>query len=469
MSRVGKIGYISLFLFVMSIVFLGCEIATQSEPINNVEKSEKTVMDYKTGDTLAYNGKEYLVVRNTFLQDETQDSKSREVVSELDELTEYINKYLIKKWGEKDLRQKFLGDKGVNCDYIELFYKKSDKKIYNSDHVELVDQYIYLDKDFKPIADIEQIWVNYDFCKFFYSMTDNVESAEKFKTLNNDSIREYDFTGLELDVSSPKKQYKMSFDYFENANEAGTEKYGKVDYENPTGTGETFNYHKISNGTRPALRIEEDLISHKISYALLNHGQSAFSRLEVLDSKVVLNVMGDGKIGGSTDRNDCNNRLHLKYDQNNPLVVDIRRETERIKISNNNKSELPFSGEVKIQYYETKDGEWIEDTEKKQIVGVEELNSVQDFIQVSSEKISAKEIDGVSEDIAIPASITYHMHFDKDINGEYPAFDNYSKITCYPVLDGTENRIMYKVTQKSIEDYVNAWNNDFERIYAELN
>nr|MBP3281575.1 hypothetical protein [Treponema sp.] len=81
-------------------------------------------------------------------------------------------------------------------------------------------------------------------------------------------------------------------------------------------------------------------------------------------------------------------------------------------------------------------------------------------MSVSSEKV---EIDADGETLTVPASVTYYAHFEKDSDGNYPTLDKYAKITCYPVYtkyspeSGSEiSRVVYKVTEKSIEDYLSA-------------
>ena len=67
----------------------------------------------------------------------------------------------------------------------------------------------------------------------------------------------------------------------------------------------------------------------------------------------------------------------------------------------------------------------------------------------------------------VPASMTYHAHYAKNKDGTYPTKDKYTKVTCYPVYDEANSRIIYKVTEKSIEDYINAYKADFETLTAE--
>lgn len=92
-------------------------------------------------------------------------------------------------------------------------------------------------------------------------------------------------------------------------------------------------------------------------------------------------------------------------------------------------------------------------------------------MSVSSEKV---EIDADGETLTVPASVTYYAHFEKDADGNYPTLDKYAKITCYPVYttyspeSGSEiSRVVYKVTEKSIEDYLSALKADFSTLSKE--
>ena len=63
--------------------------------------------------------------------------------------------------------------------------------------------------------------------------------------------------------------------------------------------------------------------------------------------------------------------------------------------------------------------------------------------------------------------MTYRAHFAKNEDGSYRVLDKYTTVTCYPVYDEEKSRIIYKVTDKTIEDYIAAYLADFSTLKAE--
>lgn len=430
----------------------------------------------KVGSTVTYAGSEYLVTKNSFYDETAPRAVSRTVLepSKTDEdiaaNQEYIKKYLT-----KEFRGSLLTEETGITDYIEIFSKVQKKETSAKGIGSLEDIYLILDKEGNKIAEVKQKLQSDVFSKFFFRLTTTDEQTEKFNTFTEDELREYDphtimITTFPSDVSS-KIKLEIRYNYYEDAADSESEHSKQINLDSLYFRIEYLNWmENAKESLKSASRIQVNTTG-KIAYTLSDAlSGSAFFSLDTYSDYFELTAKGDGNVNGSTNTSDYKNMLTVKYFESQPIYAQCtlgEKKTSRTTIyskSNSGTYTSDFSGSVTImeQTSADKGSTW---TKESQIEAeVSKIKENCDCMSVSSETTT---VTVGNEEITVPASMTYQAHFAKNEDGSYPVLDKYTTVTCYPVYDGEQSRIIYKVTDKTIEDYIAAYLADFSTLTAE--
>ncbi|MBE6350540.1 MAG: hypothetical protein E7062_07355 [Spirochaetaceae bacterium] len=393
---------------------------TQNQLVIDSPKEIHPYENYTKDARVTYEGNEYVVICNTFLGDALSEDGIK-------------NKY----------RKEFLNI----SEYIELYRE------FTHENGTLISETIYLNQDLLKLGRSNGIW-------------DEVAYKKRFK---DEISRESDFNRLNVykfEKGLLQGRLDSDFNYFKDATKKRNKSYKKVDYNDILRTREYFDYYEIDAEARP-LWVKETKATGEVVYSLLDKNSSQFTslvlqdNLEIYDEKDIqfsLKTFGAGNLTDLLDESYFSNSITVKYYAETPLFVSENRKMERTRIST---KESNYAGEVlfeKSLRVDDKGESW--DEQNLETVTLSTLNTLTDSILPAEEMIEINEIH-------VPAFLTYQVHFEKNEDGAYGLFDKYTKITCYPEWDATVNRIVYKVTQKSLDDFVSAYKNDFETLYGE--
>ncbi|HAC31346.1 MAG TPA: hypothetical protein DCF70_01810 [Treponema sp.] len=480
MKQINKLVLTSLAFLAVSLVgatFVSCSNDDDSAASNTSPISEETTMgSLKVGSTVTYAGSEYLVTKNSFYDETAPRAISRTVLepSKTDEdiaaNQEYIKKYLT-----KEFRGSLLTEETGITDYIEIFSKVQKKETSAKGLGSLEDIYLILDEEGNKIAEVKQKWQSDAFSKFFFGLTTTDEQTEKFNTFTEDELREYDphtimITTFPSDVSS-KIQVEICYNYYEDAADSESEHSKQINLDSLYFRTEYLNWmENVKESLKSASRKQVNT-DGKIAYTLTDAlSGSAFFSLDTYSDHFVLTAKGDGNVNGSTNTSDYKNMLKVKYFGSQPIYAQCtlgETKTSRTTIystKNSGTYTSDFSGSVTIIEQTSADEGSTWTTESQIEVEVSKIEENCDCMSVSSETTT---VTVGNEEITIPASMTYRAHFAKNEDGSYPVLDKYTTVTCYPVYDEEKSRIIYKVTDKTIEDYIAAYLADFSTLKAE--
>ena len=438
---------------------------TKETPTTEVLPTDVSAL--KVGAKVSYGGAKYLVTKNTLPTVsanravlENIESSSREAISEENESAEeiaknveYINRYLTNDFRAKLLKQEF-----DLTEYIELFPVGTRKETGNNGLASLNDNYLLLNAEGKKIAKFRQKWQSNSFSNFYFGVRGETEETEKFNSLTEEELREYDPLYVDL-YYYPKdlkdwKQIEFRYNYYVDSTDSSSEHYKKVNYESLNSRKDYFDFTYNSAGKERAVYRVDVMQNGAKQYWLLEAVASGgYTALMTSDYGFTLILNGEGKVGGTTKTSVYSNNLRSQYFSYTPIDVSSKEGDVKSICSVPNEGgtyTTDFSGEVEI----TKS----DNTKVK--VPVSEIGNNCDIMSVSTEKTTVNATE-------VPASMTYHAHYAKNKDGTYPTKDKYTKVTCYPVYDEANSRIIYKVTEKSIEDYINAYKADFATLTAE--
>lgn len=476
MKIVKKVLLLAAFL---GAALISCKNTDDDEPALPVGSQ---IAALKVGSTVTYDGAKYLVTKNTFSAAsanrailELDESSSRGVISagndsaeEIAKNVEYIRRYLT-----NDFRANLLKSELGLTEYIELFPVGNKKEKSTKGYASLSDFYTFLNSSGNKIAKIQQKWQSNKFSKFYFGIDGTDEQTAKFNSLSEDEIREYEPAYIDIytypsDLKN-KKQIEIRYNYFSDSNNPSSKNYKKVNFESIDTRKDWFCFSINSQGKEKSVYRTDVGVSEsgkEIAYTLGDaiSGSGGIS-LVVRDSEFKLRVSGDGKINGSTSEGDYKLEVLSKYFETEPIRVNStlgENKTEKVEIRSIQNFPTDFNGNVKIKKNTSTDGgkNWIYVDGSEKTVAVSEIGENCDFMSVSTEKTT---VNGTE----VPASMTYHAHYAKNADGSYPSLDKYAKVTCYPVYDEAKARIIYKVTEKSINDYINAYKADFATLTAE--
>lgn len=451
-----KINYLNNILIVVCtfFIFLSC---TQDPEIKEVV-SVPVVKDYPKGNIINYNNKAYLITRNIYDENNQVDVNKDLEDKSVAENREYIEKYLTLKWNDVDFRQSLI-EKSFNItEYIELFDRTSVKNNNSSDSGKaLVDKYIYVDKNLKKIAEICVTWDAETFCKFYFDLTTQEECYQKFDTLSEEELREYNPISFELRLYEEENievsRLEHTYDYYEDSKNSESENYKKVNYGSLLNSAEYCDYFVIDGFYYPSWRTEKSS-NGEIHYQLLDKDSNKFCEIMLRPKEQFEN--DDVRFGLIVFPVNTHRSLYQMYYCKNPLDVRhfsvIDNEVQSIEI---------LSQEDDIDY--SKDMSFTLECGSKheqETTKLVDIHTITDLMKASPEQTT---VNGYT----VPDSITYYSHFLKDENGEYPILDKYATATLYPEWDDTVNRIVYKVTEKTIKDFINNYKADFMSLYSE--
>lgn len=411
-------------------------LKTTSTTSTNSASQSVDFSSLPVGSEILWQKKNYLVTKNSFYSESnanrsafraadtdemTVESKTE---AEIEENVRYINKYLT-----KEFRAKLLEEELGITDCVELF-SRSYSSLGSSDGIAFLrDEYNIFDQKGNKVAKVVQSWNSGIFIyKFFPFENDSDEDAcaQEFMKLKEDTIREYDPHNIDLHRYEDNKtnkhvefQYHYYKDIIDNLSE-DDERYKQIDIEHIATRKDYLNFTpKVTSGKiSPTHRKETYYDSGDINYCLLDNS-SRFATACVSEEYVEMRLYGDGKVNGSTNTSDYCPAIFIEL----------------------------ATGEIGRT-----DREAMEDE------SIYEVTPSDETITIDEEITTIDDTQTINITVA-PVSITYCMHFQK-VNGNYPAFDKYAKVTLY--FNETERK--YEATQKSIDDFLNAYIKDFPNL-----
>lgn len=474
---------------VVALNFMSCSGGTNysgggsgSSGEESTATAQADVTTLSPGTTVEYNGEQYFVVKNSFYKDTstasadllsldvTGETNGIKVVAETDEQLkkniEYIKKYL-----DKDFQAKLIKEKLEITEYLELFKKSTKKEESAKGYASLEDIYYLLDSAGKKIGEVNQKWQSTGvFSRFLGGASGTEAMATAFNSLTEDEIREYDPFVIVVQTKNSDKnlKYELQYNYYDV--EKGDANYGKINTNDLHNEIQSFGFMENAAGKKVySYRIQKNANVGNTRYGLIDpFSGSSGLRLEIIDGtaqtipKFYLDVSGEGKINGSNKTSIYQKQVESFYFTDTPTRVLVTlgdSKTSQISV----KGDSSYSGTLRITNRTSTDGgnTWTDgDTSE---VDFDDIGNNCDFMSVSSETMTVS-ADG--SDVVVPASITYYAHYPKNADGTYPPMDKYAQITCYPVYatyNGT-SRIVYKVTEKSIADFLKRYQDDFSKL-----
>ncbi len=480
--------FLSILLVVTMLIF-SCKNTDDETSSNNSGNTDVSLGSLKVGSTVTYKGEKYLVTKNTLkssnvntnlisrnvLRNVASDSDLTvdiESENEISKDTEYVKKYLDKEFRANILKQ----ETGIT-EYIELLPKIVKKETSHSGYASLEDDYTILNEKGKRIAIIRQRWLSIDFIPEYFGISGTDATTAKFNTLTEDELREYDPSYITLYKFSEnnKKNWMLEirYDYYPDSADTESPNYKKINFSSENLRTEYYDLMTTAYGKENfAWRIETR--PNKKIYKLSDpKSASSFSDLSIYEDSISLRTRGDGIVGGSTNSSDYETHIRIDYSKEQCFYVDSylgEITSQRTSLYSNKKNGIftySDSDFVHLRERISDDGTNFTITNgngQGEDIQFSEIAEKCDFVSFANEKIS---IEANGTNIEVPASMTIHAHYAKNTDGSYPVLDKYGAVTCYPAYDSTKERIIYKLTDKSIEDFINVYKNDFSTLKEE--
>lgn len=466
-----------LFLIITALFFISsCQ---EQESQNTDEKNSQLDLSIiETGKSIKYQETEYLITKNTFTDTstKTEPSLSRAVtVSEFElvqETTEQIekNKSYIDTYLNKEFQEQLIKDELKIDEYIEIFEKNRKSNKTTGGQAELQDIYLLLDKTGKKLAKFSLRWNSDMLYTYLNKSLTQEEKREAFLNLGEDNIRTYDPSVITMEnfPDDIKQKFTLSirYNYYSDAFTCDPDDshYRKLNLDDYYYRNKTCNYINTANGVK-GLYKENIYSDGKIKYTLLDPVSNS-NIIELQSDKTFckLDVFGIGNVNGSTSKTDWYNRVTLNYNSTEPVnaKLDIgeststHRENSTIKSVKYGESySNDFTDSLRLIYKYTDDGgsSWT-NTKNQTIDNISSLPEYTDYLSFADTKTDINEI-------SVPSYIKINTHYQKQEDSSYPVFDKYASVICYPVFDDELNRITYKLTEKSIKDFISVYRDDF--------
>lgn len=465
MKKMVSLGAVLFATLALTVSFVACSDDDEEE----VVKTEIAVSAMKPGMTVTYDGGEYLVTNNPFYD----ESASRAILAAeqsdavIAKNLEYISTYLDSKH-----RAKFLKEKAEMADteeYLEIFLKTQRKETDKKGIASLRDRYVCLDEDGNKIAEIQQKWDSSSGSTLFQAIKGQDtwqgltqdERTAIFNDYKEDALRLYD--PYRIEVLIPAKNgalpvdYEYAYQYDENIE--------IIDDVDQLYHDQVNLYMEVASGVYKSYLTDKYRPfdgSHHYTLKDPVNPTSAINIQQAKDNKkFFLSAIGDGTIGGSTEAKVHWNSINDNNSNDYSFVVRQRfgeNKTAICRVKGVYEENGVFPASFTIQT--STDGKTWADKEKN--IALKDLSSKCDFIEFAEE---TTEVDAGGTNVTVPASITYRAHFAQKADGSYPTYDKYASITCYPTYDETNKKVYYELTEKSIEDYINAYKNDFAALW----
>lgn len=466
--------FLGMASFVVLALFTACSNDDDSSGATPTENPSGTVVSdvsaLKVGSSVTFEGAEYLVTKNSFDTSARSAARAADITAatetdeEIAENLTYIQTYLDKAYRATVLEQ----ETGIT-DCVELFLKSSRKESA-SGTTGLLDQYAILSEQGEKVAQIGIQWKANVFCKFWHpELTTTADQTAKFNEYTEEEIRSKDPNTIIIETFTAelKDKIKVSLQYNYSSD---AETYGQIVLENPL-RGESKVLLNSSGQEKQAYQTACDEADGSVSYNLCDNftgsGQiivklqtryidydPADYNKEAKDAYIMIRSVGDGKIGGSVKAADYQRSVKIFPFKTN--LVNIQDEFGET-VTTRNMVTGDYTNSVKFQRQTKSDSTW-------SAVGSATTVAIADLTEDAGYCISFASEKATVNGTEVPASVTYYAHYEKDESGNYPVKDKYARVTCYPEYDETANRIIYKLTKKSIEDFLNTYVQDFSTL-----
>lgn len=369
---------------------------------------------YDVGTIVEFNGKDYLVTKNTEATDET-----RAMVNTA-KGQYYLNE------NASVFRETLLARYGVT-NYVELFDIAEDKAMNSSNQAQLYDTFMIL-RSGKGVYRIKQRWISKD----LFSTLDAEAQNKSFEAIENNVLRELydpDFfiitnTMFETDVAK-KFQHEYAFDYDNSM---------RVDFSDTAMLSHILKragYVSINGTTKSVYAIRDKRQRNAFLYELENYNVSRFFEFGVYPDYYQLTTQGDGEFDGSASDSVYKGTLTIysvQYDSSGNLDVH-------------------YSVGIK------KNGNTVNDFE--QPTGIDN-----EYVKASSIMVS---VEGVS--FKVPATITFSVPFADSS----AVLNKYTKVTFIPepknggvvYVPKTDNTYPYEFIAQFVKDYPSLYAGEF--------
>ncbi|MDE6774184.1 MAG: hypothetical protein K2J14_06110 [Treponemataceae bacterium] len=380
---------------------------------------------YAVGNIVTFEGKNYLVTKNT----ETAPRSAARASVNSDSGLYYQNKQAAA------YREQWLQAYGVT-EYVELFDITTKRAETTKGQATLDDKYLVL-QDNKKVFATQQTWSSNT---IFSELRTTAERTESFNALTEDTIRQrYDpddftFQSYPSDVSK-----KVRNQYVFNRNDNGTTNFDSLKKT------KTFKaYVSLSKSKQqPIYNIEErPEPDGKKFYGIHdpNTGSSFFNMWFNPNGTFLLSTEGTGELGGSTSQSVYRNKIQIRkapqYDTNKK-TVDIQYEVQKT---------------VKDEKTEW-DDEW-------QTFGKDTAKD-NTYVHVSEETIAIALHDNPTVTYDVPKAITFSAPYqDTSV-----ALNPYTSVTFAP--EEKDGKIIYtpKPDEQYEYDFIAQYAKDFVSLY----
>ncbi len=445
----------------------------------------------QVGAIVTYEGEEYLVSRNFFYTENSAQNIDSSMlsdaimVSEISEGQMQVNKVYIDTYLAKEFRKDILQEKLSITKYLELF--KTGQGIYTESNGKAVlkDNYLILSSQGNKIAHAVHSWESDVFAPVFLNPADSTVQGrtEAFMQLTADQIRNYDphSTTVEnypADMAT-KIQTTVRYNYYSAAQ--GEENYGKINLNDIYFTMQSFDWLRNAEGEyTPSYKIQRNS-DGKVDYGFMDPFSTlAFCNLSVYpeddenasNPRILLTVKGDGKVNGKTEPGIHKRVTTLYLFNSKPVYIDSltgETKTGRVIISSAAGDEgysADYSDQINIMTRTSVNNGSTWTTQSSEDCEFVEAADNCDCLSVSSDTVRVS--DG-NETLTVPSFITIYSPYKTDESGNYPTYNKYARINLYPVYSTfkSTSRIVYKVTEKSINEFIGRWQDDFSSLQRE--
>lgn len=480
MKMTKKFAGVVLALFMLS-AFVACRNADDESElkVGKIENSNSVsgikFSDIKVASTVTYNGVEYWVTKNTFSEKTSVNASisanrsvraaaaMKNLKAPTTEDVSYVNTYL-----SRDFRDKILKEETGVTKYIEMIKKGSEKTLSAKGFGVLDDVYLILDENSRQIAQFKQTWQSDSLMKYYkpeLKATDARKDA--FMAMSIEEIRSWDPQTVVVkytpDSMKDWKTVELRYNYYDATVNPESEKFRKINFDDRKYRTEARECMHVMNDTKFVYKVQKyTKSSEAVNYMLLTNGKDSNSNVINLSVNTegkggAINVYGEGTPNGSTDAS-----VYKKGTSFKASAIDVRSTLGENPTDGWHFTAKNDGTSVTVKKQNSSDGKnWTDAATFNE----SDAPSAGELFSVSKETTS---IQAGSKTVTVPASITYFAHFAKNANGNYPVLDKYAKVTCYPEYDESNSKVIYKITEKSIEDYINAYKADFVQIAAGL-